>query len=198
MVAEICSIPTCDLNTTFNGWLSCNYQHMREDHPINHVDWDQVRTFALWVGADIDLPTEAQWEYAARSGDLDYLYPWGDQDIDCNLTDYDHSEDDVGCNGRGTSPVCTYSDGHSAQGVCDLIGNIGEWVLDNYFSNYLGAPVDGSARCEEADCSGDGSRSVRGGSWNTNEVGLLPFIRSYGPITTQGHHLGGRLVKFQD
>ena len=97
-------------------WLSCNYAHNRETHPVNHVAWTQMRTFGTWVGAD--LPTEAQWEFAARSRGQNITYPWGNEAPNCDYADY------LSCAERGTSAVCTHNPGNSAEGLCDLAGNL--------------------------------------------------------------------------
>ena len=79
--AGACSAPGCDQGTEVDGWRSCNYAYNRETHPVNFVSWTQMREFGAWAGAD--LPTEAQWEFAARSRGQEITYPWGDQEPDC-------------------------------------------------------------------------------------------------------------------
>jgi formylglycine-generating enzyme required for sulfatase activity len=75
--AGVCSLPGDQ-----NDHVSCNWGQLHRDlHPINCVDWLQARTFAKWVGGD--LPTEAQWEYVARSQSKDFRYPWGNTEPTC-------------------------------------------------------------------------------------------------------------------
>ncbi len=109
------------------------------DFPVA-VDWDRAREYCRWHGGD--LPTAAQWEFAARSGGQDIVHPWGNRPRARNIPRH---EDLVVCdyanvaadNGRSTCPnpgvrhsVCSFPLGNSDQGVCDLIGNLAEWTLD--------------------------------------------------------------------
>lgn len=131
----------------------------RDNHPVNEVDRYQAREFAQWVGGR--LPSEAEWEYAARSGGQDILYPWGDQTASC---EYAMIQDNItgGCGTRQTMEVCSKPLGNTTQGLCDMAGNVGEWVEDDWHFNYEGAPSDGQAWIENPR-----SQMVvyRGGSW---------------------------------
>ena len=164
---------------------------------MNYVTWTQAREFALWAGERTDLPTEAQWEFAARSRGQEILYPWGNAAPNCEYADWGESDDNIGCNGAGTSPVCTHPTGHSAEGLCNLAANLGEWLLDEYSSNYNGAPVDGSAWCALEDCAGDRPRSVRGGVWHLGEASMHTRRRNYAPFAHYGHGTGLRPVKLE-
>ena len=138
---------------------ACNWgESGRENHPVSCVDWSQARAFSKWVGGD--LPSEAQWEYAARSQGQDITYPWGNEEPDCTLVNFDE------CVGK-TASVCSKPLGNTAQGLCDMSGSVWEWVLDEYNNSYVGAPSDGSAVCSTSTCTDKGSGRVhRGGSWN--------------------------------
>ena len=139
---------------------ACNWlKSGREDHPINCVTWDQASAFAAWIGAR--LPTEAEWEYAARSGGRPQTFPWGDAEATCQRAMMRDPLEGNGCGaGSTTAPVCSRPRGHSAQGLCDLAGNVWEWVADAYGS-YAEAPADGSARVGTEDTD----RVLRGGGW---------------------------------
>ncbi|MEZ4236267.1 MAG: SUMF1/EgtB/PvdO family nonheme iron enzyme [Myxococcota bacterium] len=118
----------------------------------NCLDWFAARDFCAWVGGR--LPSEAEWEYAARSGGRDDVFPWGDDEPDC-------ARAQLGCADceEHVAPVCSHPDGDTAQGVCDLAGNAIEWVQDNWHPSYDEAPLDGSAWMEpDTDC-----RVLRGG-----------------------------------
>ena len=149
----------------------------REQHPINCVDWSQAKAFSEWVGGR--LPSEAEWEYAARSAGKDWKYPWGDEAATCETAAI------IFCSSGGTAPVCSKPAGNTKQGLCDMAGNAWEWVQDWYHNSYNGAPTDGSAWENPA-----GSYRVgRGGSWNLGAVlaraaarySIVPGIR-YGDI----------------
>lgn len=144
----------------------------RGDHPINCVSWDQAQAFAKWAGAR--LPTEAEWEYAARSGGADAAYPWGNKDPDCTLSTM--SQGGNGCGENRTAPVCSRPLGNTLQGVCDLGGNLWEWVQDGHQHGYAWAPVDGSAW--EPPGSEAARRVVRGGSFASGARSLRVAHRS--------------------
>lgn len=137
----------------------CNWgKSGREDHPINCVDWGQARTFAKWVGANVDLPTEAEWEYAARGGQS-YKYAGS------------NNPDEVAWyNDRGTRTVGTKR--ANGYGLHDMSGNVWEWTLDEYHYSYSGAPSNGSEawgnvpKCSQVCDRTSAGRVFRGGSWS--------------------------------
>ena len=160
----------------------CNWGKAdRDDHPVNCVDWEQAKTFCGWIGAR--LPTEAEWEYAARSGGRDITHPWGNESPDCSRCVMDDGGN--GCGQSRTWPVCSKPHGSSAQGICDLAGNVWEAVEDCWHGSYLGAPADGLAWTE--DCTGS-LRVMRGGCWARGDGflsaasrrGISPVLRHDG------------------
>lgn len=114
----------------------CEPRSHEPDHPVVCVDWEQARAFSKWAGGR--LPSEAEWEYAARSGGRDQRYPWGDEPPTCERVVMS------GCD-ETTAPVCSRPAGDTAQGLCDMAGNVWQWTQDWYHSSYEGAPTDGSA-----------------------------------------------------
>ncbi len=118
--AGVCTVP-------LSGEEACNWRKQdRTEHPVNCLDFNQARTFAKWVGGD--LPSEAQWEYVATALG-EHQYPWGDMPtVDCMYAHYS------GCAPQ-SKPVCT-TQGISTLGICDLLGNVSEWVLDSLYENY--------------------------------------------------------------
>ena len=134
------------------------------------------------------LPTEAEWEYAATSsGQNGYTYPWGEDAPSCELARY------LGCDG-GIADVGEHPSGQSVHGLDDLAGNVAEWIEDEYFPTYVGAPVDGSART-----SPDGLRArvVRGGSFTFDAMNLRSTDRDNFPPGSRLRHVGIRLACFE-
>ena len=138
---------------------SCNWGRFgRDDHPINCVSWFQARAYCSWLGKR--LPTDAEWEKAARGAESQRIYPWGDEDITigparANLLDqsargrfldqyiYPGFQDGA----PATAPVASYPSGATPTGLVDLIGNVEEWTAD---------------WSDEA----QGWRSIKGASWH--------------------------------
>lgn len=136
----------------------CNFNTPgKENHPINCVDWDQTRYYCAWTGKR--LPSEAEWEKAARGTD-GRKYPWGNAPLDCDRAV--HSAD--GCSNSSTAPVGSKPAGASPYGAEDMVGNVWQWMEDDWSSDYVGAPVDGSALVKSPRGR---SRVMRGASWST-------------------------------
>lgn len=149
MKAGVCTAPApeCDFDKF----------HADESQPVVCVSWDQASAFCAWVGGR--LPSEAEWEYAARSGGKDQRYPWGNEEPTCDRAVM--REEVPGCGRDATWPVCSKPKGNSEQGLCDLAGNVWEWMSDYYHKTYYGAPDDGSAYLVPK----GSKRANRGSSW---------------------------------
>ena len=108
----------------------CNY-HLsgRGKHPVNCLSWDMADAFCSWKG--MRLPTEAEWERAAR-GDALTLYPWGDEAPSCELANVET------CN-PSTTEGGMQAAGDSPFGISDMVGNVSEWVADYYDADYYTA-----------------------------------------------------------
>lgn len=128
----------------------------RGKHPVINVSWDDAQAYCRWLsalnGVRYRLPSEAEWEYATRSG-TNTAYPWGMQ---ATAQHANHAMQ----HGM-TTPVGTYP--ANAFGLHDLCGNVWEWVQDCWHDSYQGAPVNAQA-WEEA--GNHHERVLRGGSWN--------------------------------
>ncbi|OQC35254.1 MAG: Serine/threonine-protein kinase pkn1 [Deltaproteobacteria bacterium ADurb.Bin058] len=167
----------------------CNWDESRRgSHPVNCVDWDQAQDFANWVGGR--LPSEAEWEYAARSGGRDWKYPWGDEEATCErAVMYDGSG--PGCGRGSTWPVCSKPSGNTTQGLCDMAGNVYEWVQDWYHDTYDGAPTDGSAWESPA----GSTRVIRGGSWHRYAGHVRAANRNFDGPRIRSAYVGFRLAR---
>lgn len=124
--------------------------------PIENISWDDTQRYIEKLnkktGKNYRLPTEAEWEYAARAGSTT-PYPWGDRDADSK--NYAWSKE----NAIDTNPVGLKKPNQF--GLYDMIGNVSEWTQDCWNDSYTGAPQDGSAWLE-GNCA---LRVLRGGSW---------------------------------
>jgi serine/threonine-protein kinase len=147
-------------------WLGAGSDHVRiherggvweadsgyADHPVVMISWYGARAYAAWVGGR--LPTEAEWEKAAR-GTEGQRYPWGNESPADDLCNFDSN---VG----GPTPVGTYSpQGDSPYGCADMAGNVWEWVEDWYDADYYTVSPDSNP---EGPAGGD-ARVLRGGSF---------------------------------
>lgn len=141
--------------------IRCNWgREGRELHPMNCVNHAMAADYCAFVGAT--LLSEAQWEYAARSGGQPRTYPWGEAPPSCALAAL---AQEGACGADGTWPVCSFPAGDTEQGLCDMAGNVFEWTLDVYHDDYTGAPTDGSAWVDPP-----GQFTVmRGGGINSDE-----------------------------
>lgn len=151
------------------------------DYPVIHINWYHAAAYCEWAGRE--LPTEAQWEKAAR-GTSGRTYSWGES-ISCSFTNYWGK--DEGCIGD-TSKVGSYPDGSSIYGALDMTGNVWEWVKDWYLSTYYQeSPV-----LNPLGRSSGQERSVRGGAWSTREYRSRTTFRHFLSPTIDGDGLGFR------
>jgi formylglycine-generating enzyme required for sulfatase activity len=166
-----CSLPTMDVTYTRAAYFS---NEAYDDYPVIHVLWNQAVTYCEW--AEARLPTEAEWEYAAR-GPQGNLFPWGNDfagtrlnycDVNCDIACMDQRFDDGFLD---TAPVASYPAGASWCGALNMAGNVWEYVADWYDEQtYDQSPILNP----EGPSSWTRGRVLRGGSWGSCRV----FTRS--------------------
>ena len=172
-------------------WYRTNYPTGKADHPVTKVGWYAAMAYAQWVGKR--LPTEAEWEKAARGGLERRTYPWGNS-VDLSQANYLHN---VG----GTTPVGRYP--ANGYGLHDVSGNVWEWCIDAYDANfYLNSPrrnpfsdVNTLEWVTKNFRSIQSPRVLRGGSWLMDPQGVRVAYRFMGnPLDTHSA-FGFRCVK---
>ena len=158
VTAGVCSAPTFNSSQSRDSYF-LDPQYV--NYPVMFVSWQQANTYCEWVGRK--LPTEAQWEKAARGTD-GRIYPWGSQEPDSTLVNFDNNNGD-------TEAVGSHPEGASPYGAQDMAGNVWEWVEDwfgDYNADYQTNPT-GAA---------DGElRVVRGGAWTSNADNIRTAYR---------------------
>lgn len=188
----------CVMDGGCNGYSPKDAGWGRGSRPVIYVSWDDAQSFVNWLngktGGNFRLPSETEWEYAARAG-TETKYPWGDQ----ASHEYANYGTDKCCGGLAqgrdrwvnTAPVGQFP--ANAFGLHDMHGNVWEWTQDCWHDSYNGAPSDGSA-WTGGDCS---RRLERGGSWNFNPVGVRSASRGRAHTASYrlNFHLGFRLVQ---
>ncbi len=136
----------------------------RENRPVINISWEDANEFCIWLsqytGESIHLPTEAQWEKAARGTDQ-RLYPWGYNEPDCDQINFNY------CVGTTLAEGINMRDS-SFYGVRNMGGNVAEFVRDGYQSDYYSISPYSDPDGPELD--GIDYRVVRGGSWNSNDL----------------------------
>jgi formylglycine-generating enzyme required for sulfatase activity len=151
------------------------------EYPVIYVTYMAAEAYCQWIGGR--LPSEAQWEKAARGTD-GRLYPWGNQELDSNRANFC----DAGCPNtneeeietafndgyQDAAPVGSYPAGASPYGALDMAGNVLEWVADWYAADYYGK----SARENPTGPESGYRHPIRGGSWYSGRGGLRAAARA--------------------
>ena len=163
-----CDPPSSSSSSTRDSYYGDSTYH---DYPVIRVSWHQANAYCEWAGAR--LPTEAEWEYAAR-GPNGLIYPWGNSAPNDTLLNYNYNVGD-------TTETGSYLNGASWCNALDMAGNVWEWVADWYGDYPSGRQVNPTGS------SSGGQRVLRGGSWDmgahyvrsATRNGNAPYITGY-------------------
>ncbi len=165
VTAGQCTKP--DSDSGYDNWGKAD----RAQHPVNSVDWHQATAYCTWKGKR--LPTEQEWEKAARGTD-GRIYPWGNQAATCDLAVM--NKGGLGCGRESTWPVGSKPAGASPYGALNMSGNVWEWTSD------------GSSQNEK-------HRVNRGGSWGGEAQDLRASYRDPGVRRQTGSSIWGSGVR---
>ncbi len=189
-----------------NSLCNVNEPSAKSSHPINCVDWEQAANYCARERPNGRLPTEAEWEYAARGPD-GRAYPWGDDQPSARYINACGTE----CTAWGkknhldgiatfapmyqdddkfptTAPVGSFPDGKSRYGLMDVVGNVWEWTGD-FYAEYTKDP----AKDPTGPKSGDEGRVARGGAWNGSDPSWVrPTFRFHFAATSRSYGIGFR------
>jgi formylglycine-generating enzyme required for sulfatase activity len=172
-------------------WHGMWYPDHLANHPVVYVCWYAAVAYAYWVNKR--LPTEAEWEFAARGGQNDAEFPWGSAPADPGRANYGQSGIQT------TTPVETYPP--NPYGLHDLAGNVWEYCADEWCADYYAVspranPIAGREWMERGDYTQVTTRRViRGGSWGGDPVNLRVTYRDSHPPVGAGPHVGFRCAR---
>ena len=189
-----------------NDWRSPGFEQT-DRHPVVCVSWDDAQRYVSWLNGNVGehgdgpyrLPSEAEWEYAARAGTTTERF-WGDDES--RQCEYANGGDQTAKERYPGLTTATCRDGYiwtapvgsfrpNPWGLYDMLGNVAQWTEDCWNNDYSGAPSDGSA-WKSGNCGG---RVARGGAWVTLPFGLRSTVRHNLNQDIRSGYAGFRVAK---
>ncbi len=167
-------------------WEDGNFPEQLADHPITGITWEDAYAYCDWLSdfakKKYRLPTEAEWERAARGGLKEMKFPWGN--------DINKLRANFGKNySEGTTPAGKIKPNEF--GVCDMAGNVAEWTADWFLDEYYAQSSKENPKGPD-----NGSKKVvRGGSWRDDPEDIRVSVRKYESPTSASEYIGFRVVR---
>ncbi len=178
--AGVCATPGTSSNDAYGTWGKSG----KDKHPMNYIYWDNTKEFISWMNASSSytyrLCTEAEWEYAARAGSTTFYVCGNDGTCMDSVAWYS------GNSGSQSQPVRTKP--ANTWGIYDMYGSVNEFVEDHYHSDYIGAPIDGSAWVDPT----SDTRVYRGGYFGSTESYMRASYRYRRALDSRSYSTGFR------